>query len=118
MTSPLITYKRKNGGFNQSFFLNQNGKPFDLSKVSGTIVVIWWFLKDDPSATPLKITWSGSYSGTDNNKVTFAVPSGFFTENNVDYDSDVEVYNDQGLILSTDPSFIVRINLPAGIHTD
>lgn len=124
MIPPTIEYKRGDGGFVQSFLLNQNNLPYDLSKLAGTITVIWSFLENEPGAIKKTITWSGTYSGASNNRVSFAVPQAIgtplvpFFNVATDYNSDIEVYNNEGVIFHTDPSFIVRINEVAGLHID
>lgn len=120
--TPAITYKRGDANFAQGFLLMQNGVPFDISQLSGVVTVKWNFLENKPGAVKKTIAWTGSYSGTNHNRVLFVVPGPVsnvpFFNLATDYNSDIEVYNDESLVLHTDPSFIVRIKEVAGLHTD
>ena len=123
MTNPVaLEYKRGNAFFTQRFRLFQNGQPFDLTKVAGNLSIIWWFLEASPGAVKksipyLTIDTPPLPAPQITNRVTFRIPSGFFNVA-TDYNSDIEVFNDQSFILSTKPSFIVSIKEVAGIHTD
>lgn len=113
----VIVYKKNNAGFIQTFNIRQNGQDFNISNLSGVVTVVWWFKKESPGSEPKYLKWTGTPSGANNSKVQFSVTAGFFNES-VDYDSDIEIYNDGTLILHTRPSFIVRIEETAGDHTE
>ena len=115
---PLLTYYRGDSGFVQKFPLKQNGSPFNPSSVAGTKTVKWWWKKQAPGAVAKSITWTNAWDGVDGNRVSFIMPDGFLDEGDVDYDCNIEVYNDGNLVLHTDPDFIVRVKEPAGVHTD
>ena len=115
---PLLTYYRGNSGFIQRFLINQNGSPYDLTLVSGVLSVKWWWKAQKPGATAKSIDWSGTIDGANNNRVSFSMPNAFLDEGGIDYDCNIEVYNDGILVLHTDPDFIVRVKEPSGVHTD
>lgn len=115
-----LEYKRGDSNFAQSFFLNQNGVPFDLSLITGILSVVWNFLENSPNAVKKTISFSGGIQGVNKNKVTFVIPAPVagipFFNIATEYNCDIEVYNDSNLILHTNPSFIVQINEVAGLH--
>lgn len=108
-----ITYKKNDAGFIQGFLINQNGQPFNLANITGTLKVTWWFRKDDETQATKFLDWTGSYSGANNNKVQFAIPTNFFNEV-VTYDCELAVYNDSTFLMHTRPSFLVKIEETAG----
>ena len=115
---PLITYTRGASGFAQKFFINQNGVFIDLTLLSGDVTVIWWFKSERPGSVAKSITWTDVIDGANNNRVTFVMPVGFLDVGGIDYDCNIEVYNDSILSFSTIPDFVVRVKEPAGYHGD
>lgn len=113
MAVSKLTFYRGNKKFIKKFALMQDGAAYNLNNLTNP-VVIWHFL-NKKNNTKKSITWNEVLYTS--NTVGFLIPDDFWTQA-LNYESQIEVYDDTGLLIHSEEIFIVEIKDPVGVHTD
>ena len=121
-----MLFYRGQGGFKRRFAITQkktqNGvtsiQPVDLiNDIPGAATVTWWFKRPDGTKRSLDWDGEGAVEGDNNEVAVFSLPQNWFNET-IKYESQLEVYNDDILVLHSKLKFLVEVEEPSGVHSD